>query len=408
MRRYFSQKAPASNVVCPSRLDFFPHIQAKLSINQPGDRYEQEADHVADQIMRIPTSSVTESLIDQQSPVIQRKQNETQSGGSRQRSSSFDGISNSGDHMTASNRAFFEPRFGKDFSEVRIHDNAQANMMADQINARAFTFGSDIVFSQGQYQPDTQSGQRLLAHELTHVVQQQGMNQNKIQRDVKPWQEVNAVFGRGSRRIHLFNHAFGRGTSLTSALQWIYVNSIARASFFDFVAPEDDARTSSNEAAMEAMGLPLDSYQEVALVWNIRTRRFTAYTRRDAVRASTDPRQSANNILVAHTHPTQQQVTGGRRSMVQWVTNMPSNGDTGRFHQNQSVSIICHQDPADPANPMAFIYDRSGSVLSRYSGANAFASAANEFLRLEREHGTLGSGVGQYRRGRRSRSDTDE
>ena len=69
-------------------------------------------------------------------------------------------------------RSFFEPRFGSDFSHVRIHGNEQAARMAGAVGARAFTVGKDIGFGAGQYAPETAYGKRLLAHELAHVFQQ--------------------------------------------------------------------------------------------------------------------------------------------------------------------------------------------------------------------------------------------
>jgi hypothetical protein len=71
-----------------------------------------------------------------------------------------------------STRAFFEPRFGTDLSGVRVHSGGNATTMADAVNARAFTLGSDIVFARDAYAPETTQGRQLLAHELTHVVQQ--------------------------------------------------------------------------------------------------------------------------------------------------------------------------------------------------------------------------------------------
>jgi hypothetical protein len=65
-----------------------------------------------------------------------------------------------------------ESRFGKDFSRVRVHADAQAAKSAQEVNALAYTVGHDIVFGAGRYSPGTSSGQHLLAHELTHVVQQ--------------------------------------------------------------------------------------------------------------------------------------------------------------------------------------------------------------------------------------------
>ena len=79
-----------------------------------------------------------------------------------------------GQSLPESARAFFEPRFGQDFSSVRVHTGAQAAHVARSVNARAFTLGRDIAFGAAQYSPETSSGRKLLAHELTHVVQQTG------------------------------------------------------------------------------------------------------------------------------------------------------------------------------------------------------------------------------------------
>jgi Domain of unknown function (DUF4157) len=80
-------------------------------------------------------------------------------------------------------RSFFEPRFGHDFSAVRIHHDARAAQSARELGARAYTVGHDIVFGAGEFQPGSAGGRRLLAHELTHVVQQRGASA-MVQRDV--------------------------------------------------------------------------------------------------------------------------------------------------------------------------------------------------------------------------------
>jgi hypothetical protein len=79
-----------------------------------------------------------------------------------------------GQALPAGVRALFEPRFHHDFSDVRVHTDGEATAAAAAIDARAYTVGNDIVFGAGQYQPDARDGQRLIAHELTHVVQQRG------------------------------------------------------------------------------------------------------------------------------------------------------------------------------------------------------------------------------------------
>jgi hypothetical protein len=83
-----------------------------------------------------------------------------------------DVLRSSGQPLDESTRAFFEPRFGHDFSSVRVHADGRAAESAQAVKALAYTVGHDIAFNAGQYSPGTAAGQRLLAHELTHVVQQ--------------------------------------------------------------------------------------------------------------------------------------------------------------------------------------------------------------------------------------------
>lgn len=83
-----------------------------------------------------------------------------------------DALRSSGQPLDATTRAFMEPRFGHDFGQVRVHTGAQADESARAVNALAYTVGRDIVFRADQYQPESRPGQRLLAHELAHVVQQ--------------------------------------------------------------------------------------------------------------------------------------------------------------------------------------------------------------------------------------------
>jgi uncharacterized protein DUF4157 len=78
-----------------------------------------------------------------------------------------------GQPLDATTRAFFEPRFGHDFSRVRVHADATATKSAQAINALAYTVGREVIFASGQYAPATTAGRRLLAHELAHVVQQE-------------------------------------------------------------------------------------------------------------------------------------------------------------------------------------------------------------------------------------------
>jgi hypothetical protein len=91
----------------------------------------------------------------------------------------------SGNPLSQETRAFMEPRLGADFSGVRVHSGSEAGQMSKELKAQAFTHGQDIYLGAGRYDPDTDAGKRLLAHELTHVVQQTGTEQARIQR--WPW-----------------------------------------------------------------------------------------------------------------------------------------------------------------------------------------------------------------------------
>lgn len=220
-------------------------IRAKLTIGQPGDIYEQGADRVADQVMRMQDPSTAgskgdseyskvpsiqrmcteceeevhrqknnlglghssqeelhrqpmeeeEELVQPKSetseePIIQRKEEEEEeekkeeellqmkevSSGVAEVSptteSQINSIRGDGQSLPESVRAFFEPRFGQDFSQVRVHTDAKAAQSAQAVNARAYTVGHDVVFGAGEFQPHSTDGKRLLAHELAHVIHQ--------------------------------------------------------------------------------------------------------------------------------------------------------------------------------------------------------------------------------------------
>lgn len=238
-----------------AKADRLSAIQPKLTIGQPGDRYEQEADRVADQVMAMPVSTSqqqiqrqtndeeeqvqakaesssilsmvqmqteeedeqiqTKSLADSITPTIQlqaveeeEEQVQTKSiadsttaliqrqeateeeeqtkplqlkpsadrstEDSHNLASRLTAQKGSGSSISNEVRAFMEPRFGMSFSQVKIHTNSEAVQMNRQLNAQAFTHGSDIYFGAGKYNPSSGEGKRLLAHELTHVVQQTG------------------------------------------------------------------------------------------------------------------------------------------------------------------------------------------------------------------------------------------
>jgi hypothetical protein len=202
---------------CPAR------VQAKLTVSQPNDPYEQEADRVADQVMSMQEPRLQRAcpscedetlqkrpLAEQITPLVQRQEEPeeeeepvqakpTDEGIQRQEESGeeeeeavqtkregeesprlnpkldtkIQSLRSGGAPLPPSTRSFFEQRFGSDFGDVRVHSGLQASEAANSARAQAFTVGRDIVFGKNQYSPESQGGQRLLAHELTHVLQQQ-------------------------------------------------------------------------------------------------------------------------------------------------------------------------------------------------------------------------------------------
>lgn len=192
---------------CPSCLG---DIQPKLTIGQPDDEYEQEADRVADQVMRMPESEVqrktdcsscddvkeeqiqTKAIGNQITQLVQRQLEEeteeeeeeefVQASTLRNKSPPLAAGTGLQDHilslrgggqpLSADTCAFFQPRFGHDFSDVRVHTGSRAAQAAQAIGARAFTLGNDIVFNDGEYTPHRHSSRLLLAHELVHTIQQ--------------------------------------------------------------------------------------------------------------------------------------------------------------------------------------------------------------------------------------------
>jgi Domain of unknown function (DUF4157) len=160
---------------CQSRCLMGKPVQTKLRINEPGDEYEQEAERVAERVMRMAEPAQrTEASMTSTALQVQRRVS-ARSGGIGVAAPIVDDVlSAPGQPLDAATRAFFEPRFGHDFSRVRVHADQRAAESAKAVNALAYTVGSDVSFGAGQYRVNTTEGRRLLAHELAHVIQQQG------------------------------------------------------------------------------------------------------------------------------------------------------------------------------------------------------------------------------------------
>lgn len=187
-----------------------PLVQPKLSISQPGDAYEQEADAVAREIVekqnssrssgderrnagatplsvqrmiqRLETSNPTEMEEElRKTRDIQRKGEgeATATTGLDQR---LESLAGGGHPLPLSVQQRMENSFGVSFDRVRIHTDGEAAQLSRSLRAEAFTYGNDIYFGSNKFDPSSRSGTELLAHELTHTLQQSGIQRKSLQR----------------------------------------------------------------------------------------------------------------------------------------------------------------------------------------------------------------------------------
>jgi len=150
-------------------------LQAKLTVSHPGDAYEQEADRTADRVMRMSDAQVRRMCADcgkEEKKGVMRAESGAGPAPVEAPPVVHEVIGGAGSPLDSDARSFMEPRFGHDFGSVRVHTDARAAESARAVNARAYTVGSHVVFGAGEYDPSGSGGRHLLAHELTHVVQQ--------------------------------------------------------------------------------------------------------------------------------------------------------------------------------------------------------------------------------------------
>lgn len=146
------------------------YLQAKLVVGASDDPAEDEADVVAEQVMR--------KRVDEPGPKmvggvrISRKPASDTEIADDASEAVEPVLKSGGEPLDSMTRGFMESRFGHDFSSVRVHTGSQAAQSAEAVNARAYTVGSNIVFGSGAFEPHSSSGKQLIAHELAHVLQQ--------------------------------------------------------------------------------------------------------------------------------------------------------------------------------------------------------------------------------------------
>lgn len=182
-------------------------LQAKLRIGARHDPLEQEADAVAARIIGMPAPARQSQPAPRISslPAQSRLASTLRAEGGPAATmpvaagtqSAVDALHGGGAPLSPESRAYFEPRFGRDLSGVRLHTGSTAAMATEALAARAFTVGNDIAFAPNQYQPASEDGRRLLAHELAHTVQQGAAGSSRVQRV-----PADLDFSKLARRIH--------------------------------------------------------------------------------------------------------------------------------------------------------------------------------------------------------------
>jgi hypothetical protein len=179
-------------------------IQPKLEIGAVDDPLEREADEVAERVMRMPNHTAPQPHC---AGTLQRKcsacekENEQEKKIARKKVSGRateprtapaivrEVLASPGHPLDVETRAFFEPRLGRDLGSVSVHSDSRAAESASHVRARAYTVGHDVVFGLGQYAPTSVNGKKLLAHELTHILQQGSTPQPMRQAPAAPEQE---------------------------------------------------------------------------------------------------------------------------------------------------------------------------------------------------------------------------
>jgi hypothetical protein len=175
-------------------------LQTKFRVNEPGDIYEQEADRIADQVIATPAHTRVSSA----PPDIQRFSGQPSGVMDVAPASVDQALATPGTPLEPALRRDMERSFGHDFSRVRIHSDTAAKQSASKLNAHAYTVGDNIVFGASSFAPGTQEGRRLIAHELTHVVQQN---------DFSLGRPARATFGLAAERSQC---AFGETAAFVS------------------------------------------------------------------------------------------------------------------------------------------------------------------------------------------------
>lgn len=251
-------------------------IQGKLTVSSPGDRFEKEAEQVAHEVMTMTDSTIAQKsspdaesiscssiaqriqslLYANKSPqpdcmtaAQQHQESEVGSDLESQISAQRSG----GSAMDNSERGFFESRFGADFGNVKLHTDSQAATAARDLNARAFTVGNDIFFGAGEHQPGSHAGRSLMAHELTHVVQQTPAASRQM---------LNKAAAALPKKTVTVNVTYLHGGSTDIATHLTKANSVYTPASVDIKKGTEKTFTEAESKAIIGNDLILDEFND--------------------------------------------------------------------------------------------------------------------------------------------------
>ncbi|MCJ7737508.1 MAG: DUF4157 domain-containing protein [Anaerolineae bacterium] len=172
------------------------NIQAKLEVSAPGDIHEREADRVADNVLRQEVPEDNDSGREIQARSLPQA-SRSESSNSEDLAGRLYRSKGGGSSLSDEVQAFFGPRLMHDFSQVRVHTDSESAHMNEELGAQAFAHDRELYFGAGRYDPQSVEGKRLLAHELTHVVQQQGRPGSSIVMRQFDWTELEPAAETG-------------------------------------------------------------------------------------------------------------------------------------------------------------------------------------------------------------------
>ena len=297
-------------------------------MSTPGDSYEEEADRVSEQVMQRPEPKVRSARSERAhvpGPVASsdtsntlRRRDERAQGGDTGRVEAppvvHEVLAGPGRPLDQETRGFMEPRFGHDFGNVRVHDDARADAASSAVGARAFTVGTDIVFRRGEFVPHTRAGRKLLAHELAHVAQRPHGQPRLFRQPVavephypteEEQREIEKIFSRefkGAKETPTAEPsepAVQRGRSLNEAERQALANRL-RKPYFDTIAGLDTGTTATSSDVLneaEAFEVVTKAREDIfKLFGSYTSRRLTLI--RDATTTTGASRREADQLLI--------------------------------------------------------------------------------------------------------------